>query len=166
MRFSAFEARVMLSSRSWERSQRLLCFRHRDGHELALLRLGNRLWRVSYDPLAGGGCGELLNRAFHTITLFIAIGRVHLVVIGRLRLQTGHAHAENRLRMAPVDPYGRFRRLAQLLGISTIMHDSVMNVRPSRVFRGPPDNGEVIESYFKRRLFGDLEPRRFLLGRR
>src|SRR5436309_14036087 len=84
----------------------------------AIVTLFCRLWRVSYDSLAGGGCGELLNSAFHTITLIVAIRRPHLVVIRRVRLQIGHAHAENRLRMGPVDSYGRFRRLAQVAGIT------------------------------------------------
>src|SRR5437867_7945279 len=102
-------------------------------------------------------CGELVDRALHPIALTSALRRGHLVVIGRPRLQTGHAHAENRLGMAPVDAYGRFRCLAQVLGIRTVVHDAEMNVRPPRVVGGPPDNGEVVASQFKRWPFGDVD---------
>jgi hypothetical protein len=73
--------------------------------ELPLPELGRlcRLWRVRHDLLAGAGCGELVDTALHPIALTVALRRGHLLVIGRLRLQTGHAHAENRLGMAAVD---------------------------------------------------------------
>src|SRR5206468_10914358 len=124
-------------------------------HELPLSWLRIRWWRVSHDSLAGAGCGELVDTALHPIALASDLRRGHLVVIGRLRLQTGHAHAENRLGMAPVDSYGRFRRLAQVLGIRTVLHDSEMNIRPPRVVGGPSDNGEVVASQFKRWPFRD-----------
>src|SRR5882724_781330 len=135
-------------------------------HELPLPWLRNRLWRVSHDALAGAGCGELGDRALHPIALTIALHRGHLVVIGRLRLETGHAHAENRLCMAPVDTDGRFRRLAQVLGIRPVGHDGEMNVRPPRVVGGPPDNGQVVASHFERWPLGDLDARGFLRRRK
>src|SRR5438477_7644563 len=88
----------------------------RDGYELPLRW---RLRRIIHDSLARAGCGELADRALNAIALIVAICRGHLVVIRHVRLQIGHTHAENRLRMGPVDSYGRFRRLAQVLGINT-----------------------------------------------
>src|SRR5213080_4391952 len=45
--------------------------------------------------------------------------------------------------MALVQPDGIFRRLAQILGIGTVVHDAVMHVRPPRVVGRPPDNRQV-----------------------
>ena len=53
--------------------------------------------RKSAGYLTRGGCGEVVDRALHTIALTAAARRGHLVVIGRLRLQTVHTHAEDRL---------------------------------------------------------------------
>ena len=53
--------------------------------------------RVSAGYLTQGGCGELVDRALHAIALPTAAHRGHLVIIGRLRLQTVHTHAEDRL---------------------------------------------------------------------
>jgi hypothetical protein len=125
-----------------------------------------RLWRVNHDALAGTGCGELGDRALHPIALPIALRRGHLVVIGRLRLETGHAHAERRLCMAPVDSDGRFRRLAQVGGIRPVGHDAEMHVRPPRVVGGPPNNGEVLPSRFERWPVGDLDALGFLRRRK
>src|SRR5262245_26035196 len=99
------------------------------------------MWRVMHDSLSGARCGEFADGALHPIALTIALHRSHLVVIGRLRLQSAHAHAENRLRMATVDPDLRFRRLAQVLGIRTVVDNGEMNVCSTRVIGGPPDNG-------------------------
>src|ERR1700731_349793 len=56
------------------------------------------LWlRVSDDPLAGRGCGELVDSALHVVALTSAAHRAHLVVVDRLRFQIDHANPENRL---------------------------------------------------------------------
>src|SRR5947207_12460673 len=63
------------------------------------------LWlTVSDDPLTGGRCGELADRALHPVALTITPLRSHSVVVGRLRPQIIHAHPENRLRMGSVEP--------------------------------------------------------------
>src|ERR1700730_7768378 len=125
------------------------------------------LWlRVSDDALAGRRCGELVDWALHPIALTNAVCRGHLVVIGRLRLQILHAHPENRLWMAPVEPDLGFRRLAELLGIRTVGHDGEMLVRASRVGGGPPDNGNVVVCNFELRPFGDLDVLSPLLRRK
>jgi len=124
------------------------------------------LWRISCDSLARAGRGELVDRALHPIALTSALRRGHFVVIGRLWLQTGHAHAENRLRMAAVEPDLRFRRLAQVPGIRTVLHDSEMNVRTPRVVSGPSYNGQVVASRFKRWPFSDLDALGSLHGRK
>src|SRR5882724_12668234 len=71
-------------------------------------------------------CGEVLDGALHPVARPIGFHRVDCVVIGCPRLETVHAHAENGIGMARVQPDGRFRGLAELLGIRTIVHDSVM----------------------------------------
>src|SRR5260370_12320453 len=86
----------------------------------------------------------------------IADNRSHRLVIGRLRLQAVRAHAECRLRMAPVDPDVRFRRLAQLRWVRAVINDGEMIIRPSGVVGGPSDNGEVVAREFERRPLDDL----------
>ena len=63
---------------------------------------------MSYDSLAGTGCGELVDGAHHPITLTITLHRGHRVVIGRPRFQAVHAYTEYRLSMVPVEPDVRF----------------------------------------------------------
>jgi hypothetical protein len=46
--------------------------------------------------------------------------------------------------MALVQPEGRFRRLAQVLGTRTVVHDAVVHVRTPRVVGCPPDNGQML----------------------
>src|SRR5258707_15638647 len=95
-------------------------------HELPLLWLWIRLRRVSHDTLAGAGCGERLDRAFHPIVLAVALLRGNLVVIGRLCLQTRHAHAKNGIGMFSVDADLTTRILPQELGFRTALHHSEM----------------------------------------
>src|SRR5712671_663733 len=122
--------------------------------------------RVSAGYLTGGGCGEVVDRALHPIALTTAAHRGHLVVIGRLRLQTIYPHPENRLWMGSVEPDGRFRRLAQILGIRTVVDDRKMLVISARVGAGPSDDGEVVVGNFELRRFGDLDVLGPLLRRR
>src|SRR5207248_2872733 len=113
-----------------------------------------RLWlRVIIDDLAGWGRGELADRALHPIALALAVGRGHLIEIGRLRFQSLQAHAEDRLRMGSVEPNMTSRRLVQILGIRPVMHDTVMLVIPPRVGGGPPDNRHRGVSRFELRRF-------------
>src|SRR6516164_60552 len=122
--------------------------------------------RVSAGYLTQGGCGELVDRALHAIALPTAAHRGHLVIIGRLRLQTVYPHPENRLWMGPVEPDGRFRRLAQILGICTVVDDRKMLVISARVGAGPSDDGEVVVGNFELWRFGDLDVLGPLLRRR
>src|SRR6267142_4145758 len=134
--------------------------------QLPLLRLRIRLWRMSHDSLARRGCGELTDGALHLITLTIALLGRHRVVVGRLCLETVDAHAERRVRMTLVQPDGRFRRLAQVLGIRTVAHDAVMHVRTPGVVGCPPDNGQAVASQLKLWPFGDLDAFGFLHWRK
>src|SRR6266852_4649868 len=59
--------------------------------------------------------------------------------------------------MALVEPDGRFRRLAQVLGIRTVVHDAVMHVRTPRVVGCPPDNGQMVRCQLELWPFGDLD---------
>ena len=58
--------------------------------------------------------------------------------------------------MVLVEPDVRFRRLAQLLGIRTVMRDAEMIVRPPRIDGGPPDNGHIVVSRFQHGPLGNL----------
>ena len=118
--------------------------------------LPRRLWRVIHDSLAGAGCGELVDRTLHPVALATALRRGHLVVIGCPRLQAGHANPENRLRMTRVKPDGRFRCLAQIFGIRTVVDDRKMLVISARVGAGPSDDGEVVVGNFELWRLDDL----------
>src|SRR3984893_4854589 len=59
--------------------------------------------------------------------------------------------------MALVQPEGRFRRLAQVLGISTVVHDAVMHVGPPGVVGCPTDNGQMVRGRLELWSFGDLD---------
>src|SRR5712671_5984561 len=125
------------------------------------------LWlRVVIDYLAERRCGEVDDRALHPIALTIGLHRAHLVVVGRLRLQIHHAHPKNRLWMGSVEPDVTFRRLAQILGIRPVMHDSVMLVVAARIGGGPPHNGHVADGRFELWLFGDFDVLSLLLRRK
>ena len=117
----------------------------------------NGLRRVSYDSRAGTGCGELVDSAPHAIALTIGLHRGYLVIIGGIRLQRLHAHPEDRLWMALVEPDVIFRRLAQIIGIRPIVYDGVMVVVASRIIGGPSDDGDVVVGSFERWPFEDLD---------
>jgi hypothetical protein len=103
------------------------------------------------------GCGELVDRALRSIAPTVALRRGHLIVIGCLRLQAGHAHAKNRLGMRPVELDARLRRLAEVLGIRPVVYDGEMSLRTPGVVGSPPDDGQVRPSPFERRPFDDLD---------
>src|SRR5712692_7223129 len=86
---------------------------------------------------------EMLDRTLHAVPLAVRFHGVNLVVVGCSRLEVVHAHAENRMGMARVQPDGRFRGLAEFLGIRTVMHDSVMLGRTPGVVACPPDNHKI-----------------------
>jgi hypothetical protein len=69
-----------------------------------------------------------VDRTLHPIPHTIIPDRGYLVLIGRRRLQTHHAHTENRFRMTLVEPDMIFRRLAQIIGIGPIVYDGVIVV--------------------------------------
>src|SRR5260370_40457285 len=115
--------------------------------------------------MARGGRGEFVDGARHSIALAIALLRADPIVIGRLWLEVVDAHPENRVSMAVVQPKGRFRGLAQVLGIRTVVHDAVMHVRTPRVGRCPSDNSQVIHGDLELWRFDDLDARILLEGR-
>src|ERR1700687_74011 len=114
-------------------------------------------FRVRHYSRTKPRCCELFDGALHPIGLAIALLRANPVVVGRLRLEPLHAHAEHRVWMALVQPDWRFRRLAEVLGIRTVVHDSVMHVRPTRVVGCPPDNGQMVRGQLELWPFGDLD---------
>ena len=116
--------------------------------------------------LTRGGCGEVVDRALHPIAPPIVPHRRHRVVVGGVRFQTLQAHPENRFRMALVEPDVIFRRLAQIVGIRTVVHDRAMIVIPARVGGGPSDDGEVVMGNFEPWPFSDLDVRGFRRWRR
>lgn len=65
----------------------------RDEFLRALCRLGQPMRR------AASRAGEVVDSAFHTITLAIALHRVDRIVIGCLRFKAVHAHAKDCLCM-------------------------------------------------------------------
>jgi len=74
----------------------------------------------------------MLYGALDAIALTSPLRRVYGVVIGRFWLQAFHTHAKSHIGMVPVHSVRRFRCLAKVLGIRTIMHDSVMLVRATK----------------------------------
>src|SRR3977135_3380710 len=100
--------------------------------------------REIHDPLAGLGRRELLDWALHPIAIAIALLRVDPVVVGRLWLEPHEVHAEYRSSMVMVQPEGILRRLAQVLGSGTVVHDPVMYVRTPGVVGCPPDDGQML----------------------
>src|SRR5713101_5207188 len=106
-------------------------------------------------------CGEMLNRALHPIARAIGPYRVHGVVVRRPRRKVLHAHAENGIGMAWVQPDWRLRGLAEVLGIRTVMHHSVVFGRASRVLACPPDNDQVGPGRLELRSLRDPDPRGF-----
>src|SRR5271166_5548113 len=122
--------------------------------------------RVSAGYLTRGGGGELVDKALHPIAPPIVPHRRHLVVIGGVWFQTLQAHPKNRLRMGLVEPDVIFRRLAQIVGIRTVVRHRVMIVIASRVGGGPSDDGEVVVGNFESWRLDDLDVRGFRRWRR
>src|SRR5205807_4066819 len=92
-------------------------------------------------PLSRGS--EMLNRARQAVTLAIGFHRINFVIVGRPPRKVIHAHAKDSRGMARVQPDWRLRCLAEILGIRTVMHHSVMLRRASRVIARPPDNNQL-----------------------
>jgi len=84
--------------------------------------------------------GELLDSAFRPIVRAIGLLRTDRIVVSRPRLEVVQAHAENCRGVVRVQRDRRFRSLAQVIGIGTIVHDTVMLGRSSGVVSGPPES--------------------------
>src|SRR5713226_3669589 len=110
-------------------------------------------------------CSEMLDSALHPIVLAIGFHRVDRVVVGCTRIETVHAHAENGIGMARVQPYWRLRRLAQVRGIRTVTHDSIMLRRTPRIVTCPSDNCRVVVSRFELWPLRDPDARSFFSSR-
>src|SRR6266849_1053092 len=106
-------------------------------------------------------CGELLNRARHAVGFAIGFHRIDFVVVRGPRWKVIHAHAKNGVGMAWVQPDWRLRCLAEVLGIRTVMHHSVMLGRASRVLACPPDNDQVGPGRLELWSLCDPDPRGF-----
>ena len=59
--------------------------------------------------------------------------------------------------MTLVEPDVVFRRLAQVIGISSIVYNGVMVVVASRIVGGPSDDGDIVVRNFERWTLGDLD---------
>jgi hypothetical protein len=59
--------------------------------------------------------------------------------------------------MTLVEPDVIFRRLAQVIGIGSIVYNGVMVVVAARIVGGPSDDGDVVVGNFERWPFDDLE---------
>src|SRR5207237_9540950 len=101
----------------------------------------------------------------HSIAGASALDRVDLIIVSCLRLETFYAHAENRIGMALIQPDWRFRCLAKVLVIRTVMHHSVMLGRSPRVVGCPPDNCQIGISPINFWPLGDLDARSFFSSR-
>src|SRR6267378_2400605 len=72
--------------------------------------------------------------------------------------------------MGLVQPDWISRRLAQVLGTRTVLHDAIMHVRTARVVGRPPDDGQVVRGQLDLWRFGDpdalglLDRRKYLSG--
>src|SRR6266481_6887163 len=71
-------------------------------------------------------CLEGFYLAGHPVALAAGFHRVDLIIVGCSRLEAFYTRAENRIGMARVQPDWRFRCLAKILWIGTVMHHSVM----------------------------------------
>src|SRR3989454_11613041 len=91
----------------------------------------------------------MLNGALYPIVLAIGFHRIDRVVVGCPRLEAVHAHAENGIGMARVQPDWRLHRLARVREIRTVTHDSIMLRRTPRIVTCPSDNGRIVVSRFE-----------------
>src|SRR5580700_6018903 len=103
--------------------------------------------------------GELLDSAFRPIVRAIGLLRTDRVVVSCPRLEVVQAHAENCRGVVRVQPDRRFRSLDQVLGIGTIVHDTVMLWRGSGVVSGPPDYHQKVLGHFDRWPLSNLDAR-------
>src|SRR5438105_11062747 len=110
-------------------------------------------------------CGEMPDRALDPIIRAIGPNRLNPVVIGCLGLEIVDAHAKDGVGMPRVQPDWRFRRLAQVAGIGTIVHDAVMLGRAPGVIAFPPDNCQMVVSRFELWALLDLDAHGFLSSR-
>src|ERR1700680_4297508 len=93
-------------------------------------------------------CGETLNSTPDPVARAVGFHRVDFVVVSCPSLETVYTHSENGFGMVRVQPDWRFRCLAKVLGIRTVMHHSVMLGRSPRVVGCPPDNRKIGVSPF------------------
>src|SRR5258707_4402383 len=101
------------------------------------------------DAIALVGCGEAVHRALYAVALARDLYRINRVVVGRSRIKAHHPHPENRIRMTRVQPDVRYRLLAQVMGICTVVHDAPMLVGASGVVAGPSDNRPIVPVQFE-----------------
>jgi hypothetical protein len=112
------------------------------------------------------GIREVGELALYPITLAVALRGVNRVVVGRLRLKAVHTHAKNRIGMVLVQPDVRFRRLAQMLRVGTVVHKTEMLVGTPGIVARPRDNGLIVFHRFEFRSLGDMEARGSFGGRK
>ena len=94
--------------------------------------------------------GELLDNAFRPIDRAIGPLRTDGVVVSCPRLEVVQAHAESCRGVVRVQPDRRFCSLAQVLGIGTIVDDTVILGRGSGVVSGLPDYRQNFLRHFDR----------------
>src|SRR5438445_7356190 len=113
-------------------------------------------------PRSFSACGEMPDRAFYPIAVAVGLDRVNLVVVGCPSLEVLHPHAENRVRMARVQPDWRFRCMAEFLGADAVIHHSVMLGRAAWIAGRPRDNRKIRVGPFELWALGNPGPCGFL----
>jgi len=70
----------------------------------SLLNFVEPWWSLESPYYISFRCGEMPNGALHAVAVAIRFDRINRVVVCRPRLEAVHAHAENRIRMARIQP--------------------------------------------------------------
>ena len=107
----------------------------------------------------------MLDSALHPVPFAIGFYRVDRVVVGRPGLEAVHAHAEDGMGMARVQPDWRFRRLVQFRRVRTVAHNAVVLGGAARVVAGPTDNRKIGISPFDLWPLRDPDVRGLFCGR-
>ena len=85
----------------------------------------------------------MLDRAFHFITLAVALQRVDRVVVGCPRREADQTDAKNRQCMILIQPDRGLRSLAQVSGIGAVVHNAEMFIRAPGIVACPLDDGPI-----------------------
>lgn len=88
-------------------------------------------------------CAELLDAALYPVVYASSLLGSDRVVVSRLRTEAINPHPKTRIGMAVVDVDRVFCRLAKIIRIRAVMHDSVMHICAPRIVGCPTDNRQL-----------------------